>query len=164
MPGQHGCRGMWSYLLWSCDQNLNWHIEAETKWPPFHRWHFQTHSLVMKRIEFQLKFHLPGKFVPKGPINNTPALVQIMAWHWPGNKPLSEPNLVRLMMHICVTRPQWVKAIWYFHRIWIRMMMGKIGGEKVLRIRIYLPVHSLDYDMISSEYYFKKNVTVKSLI
>ena len=27
------------------------------------------------------------KFVPKGPISNIPALVQIMAWHRPGNKP-----------------------------------------------------------------------------
>ena len=34
------------------------------------------------------------KFVPQGPINNIPALVQIMAWHWPGNKPLSEPMIV----------------------------------------------------------------------
>ena len=31
------------------------------------------------------------KFVPKGPINNIPALVQIMAWRRPGDKPLSEP-------------------------------------------------------------------------
>ena len=30
------------------------------------------------------------KFVPKGPINNIPALVQIMAWRQPGDKPLSE--------------------------------------------------------------------------
>ena len=30
-------------------------------------------------------------FVPKGPINNIPALIQIMAWCWPGNKQLSEP-------------------------------------------------------------------------
>ena len=43
------------------------------------------------------------KFVPKGPINNIPALVQIMAWCCPGNKPLSEPMLVSLLMHICVT-------------------------------------------------------------
>ena len=49
------------------------------------------------------------KFVPKGPINNIPALVQIMAWRRPGNKPLSEPMMVRLPTHICVTRPQWVK-------------------------------------------------------
>ena len=48
------------------------------------------------------------KFVPKGPINNIPALVQIMAWRRPGDKPLSEPMMVSLTMHICVTRPQWV--------------------------------------------------------
>ena len=48
------------------------------------------------------------KFVPKGPINNIPALVQIMAWHRPGDKPLFEPMMINLPMHICVTRPQWV--------------------------------------------------------
>ena len=48
------------------------------------------------------------KFVPKGPINNIPALVLIMAWRQPGDKPLSEPMLVRSLTHICVTRPQWV--------------------------------------------------------
>ena len=48
------------------------------------------------------------KFVPKGPINNIPALVQIMAWRRPGDKPLSEPMMVNLTMHICITRPQWV--------------------------------------------------------
>ena len=48
------------------------------------------------------------KFVPKGPINNIPALVQIMAWHRPGDKPLSEPIMFSLLTHICVTRPQWV--------------------------------------------------------
>ena len=46
------------------------------------------------------------KFVPKGPINNIPALVQIMAWHRPGDKPLSEAMMVSLLTHICVTRPQ----------------------------------------------------------
>ena len=46
------------------------------------------------------------KFVPKGPINDIPALVQIMAWRRPGDKPLSEPMLVSLPTHICVTRPQ----------------------------------------------------------
>ena len=34
------------------------------------------------------------KFVPKGPINNIPALVQIMARHWPGNERLSKPMIV----------------------------------------------------------------------
>ena len=51
------------------------------------------------------------KFVPKVPIINIPALVQIMAWHRPGDKPLSEPMLVSLPTHICVTRPQWVNKM-----------------------------------------------------
>ena len=36
-----------------------------------------------------------------------------MAWCRPGDKPLSEPMMVRLQMHICITRPKWVKGyIW----------------------------------------------------
>ena len=50
------------------------------------------------------------KFVPKGTINNIPALVQIMAWRRPGDKPLSEPMVVSLLTHICATRPQWDKS------------------------------------------------------
>ena len=49
------------------------------------------------------------KCVPKGPMNNMPALVQIMAWRRPGDKPLSGPMMVSSLTHICVTRPQWVK-------------------------------------------------------
>ena len=60
-------------------------------------------------FEFLLKFH--WKFVTKGRINNIPALVQIMAWHRSGDKPLSEPMMVSLPTHICVTQPQWVKDI-----------------------------------------------------
>ena len=50
-------------------------------------------------------------FVPKGMINNVPALVQIMAWHRPGDKPLFIPMMVRLLLHICVTGPQWVNSL-----------------------------------------------------
>ena len=49
------------------------------------------------------------KFLPNVPINNITALVQIMAWRRSGDKPLSEPMMVRLP-HICVTRPQWIKG------------------------------------------------------
>ena len=34
-------------------------------------------------------------FVPKGPINNNPVLVQIMAWRRIGDKPLSEPIMTQ---------------------------------------------------------------------
>ena len=51
------------------------------------------------------------KFVLKGPIDNIPALVQIMAWRRSGDKPLSEPMMVNSLTHICVTRPQWLNFI-----------------------------------------------------
>ena len=44
-------------------------------------------------------------FVPKDPINNISALVQIMAWRRPGDKPLSEPMMVQW--------PQWVNDLFY---------------------------------------------------
>ena len=42
---------------------------------------------------YQMKISL--KLVPKGSINNIPALVQIMAWRRTGDKPLSEPKLTQ---------------------------------------------------------------------
>ena len=57
------------------------------------------------------------KFVPKSLINNNPALVQIMAWRRSGDKPLSEPMMVRLPTHICVTRPQWVNDGFYTYTL-----------------------------------------------
>ena len=37
----------------------------------------------------------PNFFVPKGLIDNKAALVQVMAWHRTGDKPLFEPMLAR---------------------------------------------------------------------
>ena len=58
----------------------------------------------------RISINISLKFVPKGRINNIPAMVQIMAWRRPGDKPLSEPMMVNLLTHICVTRPQRVKS------------------------------------------------------
>ena len=57
-----------------------------------------------ENVRISIKISL--KFVPAGPIDNIPALVQIMAWRRSGDKALSEPMMVSLLMHICVTRPQ----------------------------------------------------------
>ena len=54
------------------------------------------------------------KFVPKGPINNIPELVQIMACRRPCDKPLSQPILASLLTHICVTWLQYIiDCDWY---------------------------------------------------
>ena len=70
----------------------------------------------MKKMWISIKISL--KFVPKGPINNIPALDQIMAWRRPGDKPLSAPMMVKSLTHIGVTRPQWVNAATGSIRIW----------------------------------------------
>ena len=64
------------------------------------------------------------KFVPKGPINNIPALVQIMAWRRPGDKPLSESMMANLPTHICVTRPQWVNVMMWFDSGFVKGLAG----------------------------------------
>ena len=47
-----------------------------------------------------ISIQISMEFVPKGPVNNIPALVQIMAWCQSGIKPLSEPMMVRLPTHL----------------------------------------------------------------
>ena len=69
---------------------------------------FEMHILGWKCMNFDYNYK---NYVPKGAINNIPVLVQIMTWHWPGNKPLSETMMVRLLTHICITRTQWVKVV-----------------------------------------------------
>ena len=70
--------------------------------------------LLNENVSIAIKISL--KFVPKGPINNIPALVKIMAWRRSGDKSLSEPMTVSLPTHICVTRPQWVNGYaWQWH-------------------------------------------------
>ena len=70
------------------------------KWPTF-SWHYQITVLEWKCMNS----------VPKCPTNNIPALVQILAWHQPGPKPLSELMKFSLPTHICVIRPQWVNTL-----------------------------------------------------
>ena len=72
---------------------------------------FQTRFLVKciflnENVWISIKMSL--KFVAEGLINNISALDQIIAWRRQGDKPLSEPMMVRLLTHICVTQPQWV--------------------------------------------------------
>ena len=47
------------------------------------------------------------KFVSERPINNIPSLIQIMAWRWPGDKPLSEPMMFSLYMRHPASMSQW---------------------------------------------------------
>ena len=93
-----------------------------------------------ENVWFSIKISL--KFVPKGPINNIPTLVRIMAWRRSGDKPLSEPMMVSLPTHICVTRPQWVNSLWPSDAIW-RQRSGSTLAQ-VMACCLTAPSHYLN--------------------
>ena len=70
--------------------------------------HFPDNIFLNQKVWIPINISL--EFVPKGPINNIPALFQIMAWRRPGDNPLSETMLVSLLTHICITWPQCVNS------------------------------------------------------
>ena len=89
---------------------------------------------IFKCIFLKENVYIPTKislmFVPKGPIKNIPALVQIMAWRRPGDKPLSEPMLIFVPTHICVIRPQWVNWPWFhFTKDFLIVIKMEFTGE-----------------------------------
>ena len=83
-------------------------LDCDSTFPPFYRKCIFLNDILSTSIKISLKF------VPKGSINIIPAMVQIMAWRWPGDKPLSEQMMVKLLTHICLTRPQWVNEVTAF--------------------------------------------------
>ena len=112
------CRQATSHYLSQC-----WHRSlspygvtrphwVNTLWPRQNCHHFTDGIFIGffldENLWLSLKISL--KLVPKVWINNIQALVQIMAWHRPGDKPLSGPMMVSLLMDICFTWPQWVKS------------------------------------------------------
>ena len=97
-----------SLLIHIC---ITWPQWVNTLRPRQNGRHFpnDTFKRIFLNENARISIKISLRFVPKSPINNIPALVQIMAWRRPGIKPLSEPMMVRLLTHICVTWPQWVK-------------------------------------------------------
>ena len=59
-----------------------------------------------------------------------------MAWHQPGDKPLSEPMMVSLLKHICVTQPQRVKQVMLSKKLWHSCSYDKYISENIQKILI----------------------------
>ena len=54
-----------------------------------------TFNRILMNEIFSISIPNSLKFVPKGPIDNKGALVQVMAWRRTGDKPLPEPMLTQ---------------------------------------------------------------------
>ena len=98
--------------------NLNLQWDTLVKWPTF----FHIYTVMINTLRpRQDDHHFPNDifkciFLNENVLisNKIPVLVQILAWHRPGHKPLSEPMMVSFLTHICVTRPQWVEINMYY--------------------------------------------------
>ena len=77
---------------------------------------------INKNIWISIK--ISPNFVPKGTINNIPSLVQIVAWR----RPVAEPMMFILPMHVCVTRLEWAK--------WTNIVEQKQSKRKWIRAYI----------------------------
>ena len=89
--------------------SLSIHLLLNTLRPRQNGCHFPNY--IFKRIILNenvwISIKISLKFVPKGPINNIPSLVKIMAWRRSGDKPLSEPMMPRSDWP---TLPHWAEA------------------------------------------------------
>ena len=86
----------------------------------------------MKMLEFWLNFH--WSLFLGVQLTIFQQLVQIMAWRHPGDKPLSEPGMVNLLTHICVTRPQWVKREMNFTKHISTQVLRGVGARYLAKI------------------------------
>ena len=78
-----------------------------------------------------------------------------MAWCWPGDKPLSQPMMVRLSKHIWVTLPQWVNslrpcdAMWH-QRFWLLIHIDSGNVSSPVKCQIIQLFNWTNADLLSS--------------
>ena len=98
-------------------------------------------------------------FVPKYPINNIQALVQIMAWRHPGDKTLSETVLVSFLTHICVTRPQRhclaIERKWVWVKLFVPTYINwlKIFCIAMLKVFLISVAYQMRWKVIKMAYF-----------
>ena len=80
-----------------------------------------------------------------------------MAWRLPGDKPLSEPMMVSLLTHVCVTQPQWVNGVLALQKSHAYLRYWKLSVWQLSRTtttampycKAYVVYHSLLLAMLS---------------
>ena len=86
------------YPQFNIQYNYYWHPcpKFNTLRPRQNGRHFadDTFKRIFLKENVKISIKISLKFVPKSPIDNIPALFQIMAWRRPGDKPLSEAMMV----------------------------------------------------------------------
>ena len=99
---------------WGCSGKLRLMTSINTLSPRENGDHFadDIFKCIFMNENVWISIKISLKFVHKGPINNNPALVQIMACRRVGDKPLSEPMLTQFTDAYMRHEGRWVK---YWH-------------------------------------------------
>ena len=101
-------------------------LHFNSSYPRQYGWHFpdDIFKCIFLNENVWISFQISLKFVIEVRINNFPALVQIMAWRRPSDKPLSEPMMVSLLTyiyaslclneltHCCLVKPYGINHQW----------------------------------------------------
>ena len=126
---------IFSFSIISDTELVSYSIAVSSPWGIWHLTHlpldkmatisktiFSDAFLWMKSFVFWLKMSL--KSLQKDPINNIPALVQIMTWRWIATSHYLKQCWPDPLMHICGTRGRWVKK-------YVFMLMKIPGSNRV---------------------------------
>ena len=140
-----GLQQMFIYTMYQCSASVPLNTLRPRQLGTISQTTFSNAFSWMKMFELRLRFHWSLILM----IQLT-ALIQIMAWRRSGDKPLSEPMMVRLLTHICIARPQWVKyfynsntfmlSIFYNRFTWIQYYILSLRFRFNRHI-IFIPLH-----------------------
>ena len=104
---------VWSLVRSGTSAYPDWNSYVNSSPPEPNGRHFgRRHSQkVFLEWNGRIPIQIPLKFVPKSPIENKPALVQVMAWPLTGDDPLPEPMIIQFIdAYICGTSGRRVKG------------------------------------------------------
>ena len=82
-------------LEWISEAGVRKHMLTYWGWDKIAAIFQMTYSKPFSSVKISVLIKISLKFVPQGPVDNIPVLVQIMAWRRSGDKPLSEPMMAK---------------------------------------------------------------------
>ena len=121
----------WITSLWCWYVALKWY---SNNLRCINLWHILVIDILSISSEIALRW------LPQYCTHNKSTFLQLVAWcHWrqPGGKPLSEPMMVSLLTHICITQPQWIKLGNHYNDVLKSTMASQITSLMIVNSSVY---------------------------
>ena len=102
-----------------------------------------TFKRIFLNENVRISIRISLKFVPNGPVNNIPWLVQIMAWRRSGDKPLSETMMVSIYASLDLNELTH-ELVTEWPAFWATKFLNSLYYEKVLLK--FVPMSPIKYN------------------